>query len=161
MNDIEDISDRLTAKAEEVRVAATALSDRIVKFEEYLQKLSGRVEATYTEGGITLTLRREGSKWRLGMMRADLTIIPLVDAGLPKKLEAIRIFPGLLVAIHTAQDTLIQDLQRASKTFDDFFQSLPPAKARMRVPCPSIGSPSSNTTGSPTPQKEKTSSGVG
>jgi len=149
--------------AAQVREAASRLTDRIAKFQRYLSKLKGRVEASVyachpdTEPEdqfpwLLVKLHRIEKDWLLyyGVQhdpeRTEWN--PLVEAPLNIKLAAIRVFPDLLLAIKQSQIELIETINKAAADFDDFADDLmiddlqsdppPPRVPRIQLPKPKL-----------------------
>lgn len=127
-----DIIQRIADKSLVVRENALQLSLRISQFEEWMSKLPGKVEAMYKDVSsrtdFTLFFRRDGKEWRIMVSLNRFNPpdwIPLVDSGLNIKMQAIRLFPDLLLAVQSAQDELVNDLQRTVADFDEYVKELP------------------------------------
>ncbi len=124
-----------------VNKVATELSQRIEAFEQWLNKLPGRVETTLWvrdggEGGYEtyfgLLLHRSGKKWIVsygysdnsGRPDDDWSWTPLNEASLEIKVKAVGNFPDLLKEIVKAQQSLTRRIEQAQSAFDDFAQAI-------------------------------------
>jgi hypothetical protein len=113
--------DHIAQKSIEVRKAATALTDRLVKFEEWICKLPGRIECVVPlDTGDALTLRRAGSSWGLFVIVEANDEKPIRDCGVRLKMAAVRALPDFIPAMQAAQGDLIERLQSSCREFDQF-----------------------------------------
>lgn len=129
-----------------VNELASALSQRISDFEDWLRNLPGKVSASvwiddpnderYVFG---IRFARYG-QWRLsfGCQQRDKEVLdednldwnPLTDASLEIKMAAVAMFPGLLESIAAVQDQRTQELKTVNRDFEAFAHliALPMAK---------------------------------
>lgn len=129
----------ITAQAQAVRDQSTALTAKIVAFEDWLNTLPGRVitycwidaaEGPGDDSAVVLRLRRQGKRWIIehadGNMRDDQTgeFSPLVEADIETKIFAVNHFPKLLGDIAKAQNNRIEQLKKCSSGFDEFAAAL-------------------------------------
>lgn len=121
MTDLNNIE----AGAIKVREAADALCKRIELFQEYLNKLSGRVETSCSQGDLTLHLHRKGKGWIVSY-KNDFSPDgrPLLDAPLVVKMKAVGMFPDLLLSIEKSQELLVHQIDLCSQRFDEFWSGL-------------------------------------
>jgi hypothetical protein len=127
--------------AQSVRKAGDEITERIARFEAWLAKLPGRVEAraelwSRCDQPVTryLALRRDGKDWTLilitedddgdplGPLITDKTL--LRDASLVEKVAAVNLFPDLLAAIAKAQSELATRVLKATEDFDQLAAQL-------------------------------------
>lgn len=141
------IIESITVKAANVRTAATALSERIEEFQEYVTRLPGRVEAVvygdhpdamspdeHALLSLVLRFHREGKAWMLsyGTHHEEVNndpdnpvkYQPLTDAPLRIKLAAVKMFPAMLSAVEKSQDDLVKEIESATAEYDAFAQAL-------------------------------------
>lgn len=140
------ILDSISKKSAKLREHATALTERIKFFEEYLSKLPGRVDTEYFgthPDAVTLEekkamqfsikLHRSGKSWALSYSTFSLATgdpdstteyKPLIDAPLKIKIAAMRLFPDFLAAIGDHQDQLVHEIAGATADFDQFIVML-------------------------------------
>lgn len=125
-------------KSARVKALATQISERVIRMQEWLNTLPGRVEATTwiedpTAGDdprdiyFGINLARSGKDWVLQCARCEagddqFAWMPLTDASLPDKMLALKAFPGLLSSIEEAQSSLNEKMDAALKEFDQFAQ---------------------------------------
>lgn len=119
------ILQRISAKAEVVRDAASGLSRRIEQFVDYLAHIPGKVETMYEDDILLLHFHRKGGGWTITVVdKEHNTTNELVSASLKTKMKAMKMFPDLLFAMTESQDALINRLDQVSAEFDEFFQEL-------------------------------------
>lgn len=138
MSDIsKDVVKQIEAGAASVRAAGDMLNDRIKRFEDWLSRLPGRVEAvcqinSESDGSQTehLSLAREGKDWRLSVYWYDHgsgdthSEVLLRDAALERKMGAVTGFPSLLEAISKKQKFLATYAADAASEFDKFAEAI-------------------------------------
>lgn len=126
----------IEAGAALIKQRATGLSERVVKFEEWLNGLPGKVRATiwseheddpsgtFYRG---LCFRRQGKQWGLVhcVSRPDEEPggedwSPLSEASLEIKMLAISRFPELLAEIVKQQEVVANEILKAQCDFDSF-----------------------------------------
>jgi hypothetical protein len=126
---------QIEAGSVRVNQLATALSDRIKRFEDWITDLPGKV---VTEVWVAdtddprlpvefgLLLSRSGKRWavfhasRLMNEPFGPDWAPLADASVETKIEAVKLFPRLLSEITAAQVKLVKELERTHADFDAF-----------------------------------------
>jgi hypothetical protein len=116
------------------RAAATELTNRIVKFEEWLGRLPGKVQAAVYDSDdedgdyyFVLSLSREGKQWKLRHWTEHVytdeimgAITDLRDASIEVKIHAMGMFPRLLGAIRDSQFNFVTRSAAAAEEFDKF-----------------------------------------
>ena len=138
-SEAEKVVATITAQAKDVRDESTALTAKIVAFEDWLNTLPGRVitycwidaaEGPGDDSAVVLRLRRQGKRWMIehadGNMRDDQTgtFSPLIEADIETKIFAVNHFPKLLADIAKAQNSRIEQLKKCSSGFDEFAAAL-------------------------------------
>ena len=117
------------------RDAAGELTNRVVKFEEWLSRLPGRVPATVWEleddasdTYFNLGLQRDGKQWKLRYWldnpydEESWGAGDLRDASIETKIRAMAMFPRLLGAIRDSQMEFVKRSAEAAAEFDKFAQ---------------------------------------
>jgi hypothetical protein len=124
-----------------VNELATELSRRIITFEDWLNRLPGRVETYHWVGlpkdphdhrdpGLGLRLARSAKRWTLWFAYSDMSEegdvswAPLAEADLETKMLAIKEFSDLLVKIKKAQDGRVHELRESLDAFQMFAQAV-------------------------------------
>ncbi|MCG8405528.1 MAG: hypothetical protein MI923_10060 [Phycisphaerales bacterium] len=134
---VPSIAEVVETQSQELNQLATELSERIKAFEEWLNRLPGKVEAVEWEAIpdlnappvvlLGLRLHRSGKTWVLSYDYSrfneshsirDWTL--LSEASVNIKIDAVKIFPSLLKKIVSEQNEKIKELQSVHNTFDDF-----------------------------------------
>jgi hypothetical protein len=131
--------DQLANKSKVMLSAATSLSDRILRFEEYLCSISSKVEArvpvTALEPGIQLCFTKHGGKWALildyksGSVHSAMlplgnlfgrSALPmkLTDASMQAKIAAVAAFPALVAAIEEGLARRTAEIEAAHRVLD-------------------------------------------
>lgn len=115
---MQEISDR----AKQVAEVATALSDRLERFEEKLAKMHGRVAFEHADEKSSLCFRfaRYGQAWKLYVSASGTgdDARPMLDLSLTTKMQVVPLIPALLNAMYAAQAELIRQLQDSVDLFD-------------------------------------------
>ncbi len=132
------VLESLKAKGATVRETATALTERIQKFQEFLSHLKGRTETRiygpHPDGGDDGILsycywfHKEGNDWLIscaehhedyhGGHGHPLEWSPLVDASIKVKIAAAPVLVDFLDSMESAQDKTISKLQAACNQLD-------------------------------------------
>lgn len=115
---------------------ASGLSEQVVAFEEWLNRLPGKVRASVWEtlddhpSGMSvhgLSLRRHGKKWILAHCFSYLDTPteeevwePVTEANIEVKLFVIRNSQKLLTSIADQQKRMAEDIVKAQAEFDSF-----------------------------------------
>ncbi len=141
-----EVIQEIAEKANTVRGAATALTQRIEMFENYLSKVKGRVETmcfglhpnaeTEEESAelmLCLKFHRVDKAWIISWAdfhqqyhsENPMSFSPLVDAPVKIKLAAIPMFSDLLESIAKSQDRLVEQITKGTQSFDAFAETLP------------------------------------
>lgn len=112
-------------KAEQIRSRAAALTSRITEFEACLAAMPGRVPTSLPapDGSFTLHLCRAGQAWAL-LVSIDEDKRLLIDSRLAVKMQAVDMFPDLLLAMGKSQQQLIDDIDAACQRYDGFRQRM-------------------------------------
>jgi hypothetical protein len=139
------IIESIDTKAATVRDAAQILTKCIEQFEEYLSRVSGRVEAKHfgrhpdRDGPgdpreLVLKFHRSGKSWIISC--ADyhpqyhedhpMEWTPLKESSLKLKIAGVRMFPELLESIEIEQDSLVKRIRRTTNKHVEFMSTLPP-----------------------------------
>lgn len=133
-----DVVKLIGDQAQDVRRAATALSERIKKFEKWLAELPGKVAASHGEPHdedgretFNVSFDRSGKEWALSFFYFDEEHQRffgesglLRDASVEIKMRAIRMFPKLLDAIYESQKSVVKLADERSAEFDAFVKDL-------------------------------------
>lgn len=115
---------------------ATEISQRIVAFEDWLNRLPGKTATTFwydtsDDGAISfgLALNRDGKRWALWHVTCveptdeeDWSL--LKEASVDVKLKVVSYFPAFLEAIVKAQAELAKELEKAHSEFDLFANAI-------------------------------------
>lgn len=123
---------QIESGAKEVRDAGEALSTRIKTFEDWLNKLPGRVSTQVKinfdgdSNHTYLRLDKYGKGWLLEVVQVideldqQESSVPLRDASLDLKILAVKYFPQLLERMVVSQKGLVASLQQTTAEFDAF-----------------------------------------
>jgi len=124
-------------KSDEFAKRACELSECIVAYENWLNRLPGRVQADawlsldeQTDNAFGIQLARQGKRWALsfayGVMDSDEQgeWRPLVEASIEDKLIAISMFPKLLEAIREEQVSKIERVKSTQAKFAEFAKAI-------------------------------------
>ena len=137
----DEIKESIAAKSERVREAASEITDRITRFEEFLAKMPGRTEALHVirdpnahdeddMAAFGLKVHRVNKEWIISYAEYEIDDAQsanwkrLSEASLRTKLTAIKMFPDLLAAIEDSQDELVKEIEQAGSDFDKFAAKL-------------------------------------
>lgn len=144
MNDSTDTLKDIERIAAGFADVALELTRRIVRFQEYVSKINGRIETMVhggytppngsTVNGISLWLHRDGKAWiidcsvyqtGLGPQHTGLIWKRLAEAPVRHRIAGVTLFPQLLGAMRDSQSTLISEMHNAVSFYDSFERSLP------------------------------------
>lgn len=148
-----DYKDEIERKGDQVRDAATRLTDRLTRFENWIGGLPGRVKVTVA-GPPEIRVDRKGKAWAVEWHSPGGTWEPLTTAPLAVKVASISLLPRLLEEMHKYQGVMIEQLEEAVTGFDEWaaVQGIPtttvhvkPAKTQVlggtSEVCPVCGGP--------------------
>lgn len=123
--------------ASELRAAATELSERIKKFEAWLNRLPGKTPASCSEAydnegrySFCISFERDGKDWQLvhyvfdDLDESTSGSTPLRDASVETKVRAVSMFPLLLQQMAAMQKAIAESARRATQQFDDFAKGI-------------------------------------
>lgn len=136
------IVEAIERQATVVRNAVAELTERIQKFEQFLNALPGRGETWHfvphpnrdgpeDDAEFVIRLHREGNVWILSWKNNNpinfehsIKWQPLKDAPLKIKIAAVNAFPDFLEEIEQTQAKLAKKIQEATVAYDEFVKTL-------------------------------------
>lgn len=134
INSVPGVLSEIADGTQSYRAAATLLTERVVKFEQWLNKLPGKVPASVYEADddegefyFVLSLQRDGKQWALRYWSEHASSDQIMgsandlrDANIETKIRALALFPQLLGAIRDSQIQYVERSAAAAKEFDNF-----------------------------------------
>lgn len=115
---------------------ATETSQRIIAFEDWLNRLPGKIATTYWYAfdddhcySYGLMLGRDGTRWSLWYEVAneqcgESEFTRLRDASLEIKLDVVSRFPAFLEHLTEAQAKLALEIEKTNLEFDQFAEAI-------------------------------------
>jgi len=131
---------KLIANSSKLHEASSALSARVVAFEDYLNSLPGKVpSAICREGAIIdgrpvylgLMFKRDGRAWKIYAATGPDAKFdgaewkPLTELSIPVKIEAVSLFAPLLNQLQADQLTSIDRIGNAVRDVERLLNDLP------------------------------------
>lgn len=135
------IVESLQVKSTVYKEASTKLSERVHRFESWLNTLPAKVETYHSfehpDGPplkVVLRFHRVGRAWRISWdvynedFEADASWDPLTEAPVVIKQAAIAAFPALLEDMEESQERWTKKLLKTCEDYDQFESTLPVLK---------------------------------
>ncbi len=120
-----DSLSQFTAANAELKEIATQLSERILRFETWLNTLPSKTATEVADDShqFRIRLARKNNRWRvetpdLTAEDSDATWIGLSEAPLALKIKAVKLFGYLIEVCNGKQAKLVEETRQANSEFD-------------------------------------------
>lgn len=130
--DIQAVQQRIAENAVSIHEQATVLQNNILKFEEYLTVLPGKVPVVLELKGMILHFSRESGPWGLWVEKPNQELRRLREAPLRDKIQVMGVLPDILWLLQSSQEKVIEEIQQTCKEFDLWFSTLPPHPEKVK-----------------------------